>query len=141
MSKRQDILDNIETTLNGITEINTVIMHQPYQVDIETIYLPSVSVWTLSESESALTGGLVGKETWDWVIGVEVWFYKDTTNEETLLKNVNDAMYVDPQRAGCAIDTQRIAIDHFEVYNDRDTNIKGFSITFRVTYFHDRGVM
>lgn len=139
MSKRQDILDNIQTTLENITEIKTVMMHQPYAVDIETIVLPAALVWTISESESGATSGLVGKETWDWIIGIEVWFKADDSDSETLLKVVNDAMYTDGQRGGCAIDTKRIAIDHFEVYNDRDNNIKGFSITFRILYYHSYG--
>ena len=141
MSKRTDILSNIETTLNNLATITTVIMHQPYAVDIETVTLPVASVWTISESESAFTSGLVGMETWDWLIGIEVWFNPQSTDEETLIKSVNDALYVDTQRGGCAIDTKRVSIDHFEVYNDRDTNIRGFALQFRIVYYHDNGVL
>lgn len=140
-SRRQDILDNIESELLDITELKTVIMHQPYAVDIETIELPSASVWTLSESESGETSGLVGYETWDWFIGIEVWFFADVDDTEDLLKIVVDKLYEEPQRGGCAIATQRMSVDPFEVYNDRETNVRGFALQIKVTYFNKYGDM
>jgi hypothetical protein len=141
MSKRQDILNNIQTTLEAVSSLNTVIMYQPTSVSLDTIYLPCAFVFTLSESESGLTSGLVGQETWEWILGIEVWFKNETTNEETILKAVNDALYVDGQRGGCAVDTKRISIDHFEVNNDRENSIKGFAMTIRILYYHSYGVM
>lgn len=139
-SKRQDILDNIEATLNAITEIEEVRMTQPIEVDKDTVGFPFASVWTFSDVPAAQTP-IIGQETWDWLIGIEVWFYNDVTNQETLLKTVVDAMYVDTQRGGCALDTKRVLIDHFNVYNDYETSIKGFIVQFRITYLHEYGVM
>lgn len=132
---RQNILDNIKDTINGVRDIKSVEIDRMTPPDMENTAFPAAFIY--SDSESRIDNGVIGQETWDWIIAIEVW--ARNTELEDLLQDIHSEMHDDYDRGGYADYSFRTGVEFF--YIDPAKDIKGMVITYLVRYQHTLGTM
>ena len=129
---RQNIISNIVTALQEITQLKSVTAEEVIITDLDTIPMPCAFV--VSGAESRIETGTIGRESWDWSINVEIWAKGDL---EILLGVIHKKMYEDPLRGGFAQNTVRMGSDIFTIETDKQLN--GMIINFKISYRHPWG--
>jgi len=129
---RQNIISNIVTVLQEISQLKSVTAEEIVITDLDTVPMPCAFV--VVSSESRVETGTIGYESWDWSINVEVWARTDL---EVLLELIHKKLYEDPLRGGYATNTHRIGSDIFTIESDKQLN--GLMINFQIHYRHPWG--
>lgn len=132
MTTRQNILANIVTELQEISQLKYVTAEEVVITDLDTVPMPCAFV--ISGAETRLDEGTIGYETWHWAINVEVWARSDL---EVLLGLIHTKLYEQPLRGGYALNTVRIGSDIFTVESDEQMN--GLMLNFQIHYRHSWG--
>jgi hypothetical protein len=136
MSKRQDILDYIKETLEGVSGMANVEVNRSIPVDIETVDFPSAFVYSgpvmrlINDNRS-----VIGYENWEWTILIEVWG-KDQ-DMEALLALVHAALFAKEQMGGLAASSYIVGVDMMTI--DVDRHMESMLIQYTVVYRHARG--
>lgn len=142
-TKRENILKAVGTIISGIksegkTVFKTVTVAKIPPVELETVAFPACFIY--SGGETKLVEGnsaVVGSETWDWNIILEVWAMD--IQMETLLNLIHSAMFADYKLDNNAEWSERIGVDFMVV--DPTRQIEAMFITYRVLYRHLLGDM
>lgn len=141
---RQNILSSIKTTLEAIKDSNgkrrfTTIKTEDKQAppSLDVTPLPLIFVWTDRENRVEDDRAVIGKETWEWYIVLEVWA-KDKDMEE-LLSYIHTAMYNNDDFDHYACFSDRISVDFLTL--DTTKQLEAMLVSYRVLYRHTRGVM
>lgn len=132
MTVRQNIIANIVTELQEVSQLKSVTAEEVVITDLDTVPMPCAFV--VAGGESRVETGTIGYESWDWSINVEVWAKTDL---EVLLGIIHQKMYEQPLRGGYAINTVRVGADIFTIESDKQLN--GLMINFLVRYRHPWG--
>jgi hypothetical protein len=142
MSKREDIADNIVTTLKGMKTpvAASYVTRQPFDFDkLSNAQFPAILVQTSSEDRSDATIGdsSINRES---LITYEIVGYVKSTEIDTarneLIEAIEEALDADRTRGGYAKDTQVISVETDE---GAILPIGGVIVTVQVQYFFTRG--
>ena len=137
MSHRTDILDRIESLLRAIPDIRDVVVNKSTPVDIDTIVMPYVFVYSGVETKLKDSRAVIGSETWDWAVILEVWATEESM--EDLLAAIHAAMFADENFGGYASYSERMGVDMYVI--DPTRALQSMLITYSVIYRHVQGVM
>ena len=129
---RQNIISNIVTALQEISQLKSVTAEEIVITDLDTVPMPCAFV--VASNESRIETGTIGYESWDWSVNVEVWARTDL---EVLLGLIHAKLYEDPLRGGYATSTHRVGSDIFTIETDKQLN--GLMINFSIQYRHAWG--
>ncbi len=137
MSFRSDILGNIETVLKAIVGL---IPEQVYVGKLQDVSLndPSVAlpvVFVIQGSEQKVPEPVMGFETWNWTVSIEVWCLD--TSVETLYSAIQSALTADITRGGFSRKFERTSGDVLAV--DAARGISAFQQTYQIQYRHPYG--
>jgi hypothetical protein len=143
MTTRQEILAEIQTTLENIVNSNgdrvfKFVGDTRSPINLETVPLPSVFFY--SGRETRITDGIeavIGKENWEWVITLEVW--AQDNDMEILLEYIHEAMYANYRLGNHAEWSERMGVDFFTI--DPAQQLQAMIIAYRAIYRHDLGNM
>ena len=136
-STRQNILNQIVTTLESLSALKYVEQKKISPVDLETVPFPCAFVFSGAERKLNDDRAVIGDENWSWRIVIEVWA-KDT-DMESLLKEIHDLMWINRSLNGYAALLDRVGVDFLVV--DVEQSIEAMLIDFDVLYRHKCGVM
>jgi len=134
---RENILDTIKTDLTAVTGVNHVALLQPSPVDLDTIALPAIFIYTGPEVRLADNRAVIGWETWQWNIIFEVW--ARDTDMEALLGKIHTAMFNDEEIGNYAVISYRTGVDMQVI--DPEQSLQCMVIEYEVIYRHIKGVM
>lgn len=133
-TRRADILDQVEANLLTVATIKEIKSGKVVVVDLDTVAFPCA--WVFAGPDTRIDG-VIGYETWDWVVYVEVWA-KDT-DMEALLGEIHSAMYIGRKMNGLADNTVRTGSEMFTV--DPEQSVEGMLIPFKIEFKHVKGIM
>lgn len=141
---RQNILNSIKTTLEAIVDgdsvarFKNVTLGRIPSISLDTTPLPCIIVYT--EREERIQEGeeaVIGKESWDWTVILEVWAYdKDS---EDVLNWIHTAMYANYKFDNYAIYSERMGVDFLTI--DAENRLDAMLIPYRIVYRHTLGAM
>jgi len=134
MSKRSDMLDNIKTTLIGMSEFtaSTVFVGQVRVPDLDEMTLPTAFILPQNENKPMQA---MGFETWELDVNIEV-LCKDS-DVETLYHAIHEALMTDIYRGGYAMNFYRTGGDTMIV--DAGRSLAAFQHTYHIEYRHPFG--
>jgi hypothetical protein len=136
-TKRTSILNQIKTTLEGVSGMGAVEVNRATPVDIETIAFPCVFVYSGSETRLTDNRSVIGYENWEWQILMEVW--GQDQDMEALLGLIHAAMFADEGIGGFAVTSYRTGVDMYVLDPDRARS--AMLLSYSVIYRHVRGDM
>jgi hypothetical protein len=136
-TKRQDILDRIKVLIDGITTVKGSEINKSTPVDIETIPLPYVFIFSGPEARVTDERAVIGFETWEWKVVLEVWGRDQ--DMEALLGEIHSAMYSDYGFSNSAVISYRTGVDMLMV--DVEKSLEVMIVDYEVLYRHIKGVM
>ena len=134
---RQEILAQIKTILEDVDDVNYVEIDRATPVDLDTVSLPAVFVYTSREVRCYDERAVIGYETWDWELVIEVWTQE--TDQEELLGKIHSAMFADNDLGDHAILNVRTGVSFYVL--DVTKSIKSMVLTYYILYRHTLGVM
>jgi len=146
MSERNLILERFKTVIQAQSTFKYVDVNRATPIpNISNHPMPSAFIYSGGEIRVKDDRAVIGQETWDWGVFVEVWCKGSNFSTETLLKTVHDAVYVDsalttPGTLGVLAKsiTRASASD---LLMDPAAELKGVMIEFSVLYDNTWGVM
>lgn len=130
---RKLILENIKTTLEGISSLKKVALHEFSVIDLDTYPMPAAFIFPDSDDDRA-EGNRA--DIWTLPVVIEVWG-KDIEVED-FIGEIYQAMLVDVTRGGYAEQTERLGGTDIIVV-DPTRSLGGLSIRFEITYRHVPG--
>lgn len=130
---RESILNNIKTTIEGITTIKTVRLQEFSPLDLERFPLPAAFIFPESETRGVET---VGYEQWRMTVVVEIW--GKNMDLEDMLGKVHKEMYTDRTRGGYAIDTVKTGSELLGVV-EPSRSLGSAIVRFEIEYRHKTG--
>jgi len=134
---RMNILNTIKSVLEGVSAIQEVQVNRNTLVDMDTISMPCAFVFSGAEVRiTDSTYAVIGYETWDWTVSIEVWA-QDTDMEE-LLGDIHTAMHNNEHLSTYAVTSFRTGVDHFVV--DPTQLLAGMLLDYSIIYRHRKGV-
>lgn len=128
MTTRQSILSNIQTTIQNIAAIKTVILNKLSISDLETFPFPICFIFSGGENK---VWDVLNYESWEWPVYIEVWALD--TDIETYLGSIHNEMAKDYTRGGFALDCERIGTSAPWLV-DPDDSLAGMLIEFKIKY-------
>lgn len=134
---RQNILTQLETVLEAISSVKYVELERSKPIDLDVLPIPCIFVYTGDEKRVVDERAVIGKETWDWNVVLEVW---TNTDPEDILNDIHTAMYTNRTLGGYAINTIRDSLEGIYVI-DEDANVKSLILNYSITYRHTLGIM
>ncbi len=134
---RENILDTIKTNITAVTGISSASLLQPSPVDLDTIAMPAAFIYTGAEVRLADNRAVIGYETWQWEVFIEVW--ARDTDMEALLGLIHSKMYLDEEIGNYAVISYRTGVDMQVV--DPEQSLQVMLITYEVIYRHVKGTM
>ena len=134
---RENILEQFKTDLTVVTGINYVERLKPSPVDIETVPMPAIFIYTGPEVRLRDERAVIGYETWDWEIVLEVW--ARDTDMEVVLGNIHAKMFADETLGGYAVTSCRTGSDSQVV--DVEQSLQAMLVLYQVIYRHVKGIM
>ena len=129
---RENLLNNIKATLEGVTSIKYVEIDRMQAPDYATTPFPCAFIYSGAETR---VEGIIGRETWSSLFYIEIW--TSGGNIEQFLGLVHTAMHSDYKRGEYATDSYRTGVDFF--YIDPTRDLKGCLIEYTVIYDHISG--
>jgi len=135
-SSRNNILTNLQSTLEGISSIKTVIIKKSSMTDLDVISLPAIFIYIGPEEKVFDQRAIIGYETWDWKITLAV--YARDTDMEELLKDIHDVLFASRTLTNTCIDIIRQSADELMV--DVEDSLKILILDYSVLYRHTIGV-
>lgn len=135
-TKRENILNKIKEILDDIEDVKYVEIDRMLQPDLETIPLPSVFIYPGSETR-VTSGGVIGYETWEWVITLEVWSDVSIVTLESLLNDIHTTMFTNERIGNYADYSYRLSSEFF--YIDPEKNLKGMILNYLIRFDHPKG--
>lgn len=133
---RENILSEIQSILEGVESIKYVELDRMFQPDLDTISLPAVFIYPGAENR-VTSGGVIGEETWEWEIVLEVWSNVDEVTLESLLNDIHKIMFTNERIGNYADYSYRVNSEFF--YIDPEKRLKGMLITYLVRFGHTKG--
>lgn len=137
MTTRQNILTHLQATLEAVDTVKYVELERAKPIDLDTLPIPCVFVYSGEERRVRDERAIIGQETWDWFLTLEVWTNDDP---EIILGKIHKAMYDDRFFGNHAVDSERDSIEGIYII-DEDSNIKSMMLNYIVTYRHTLGTM
>jgi len=140
---RQNILSQIQTDIVAITSAEVAVFKsvqckQPGIPDIEKNEYPCVFIYTGPEKRvEDPSRAVIGYETWDWTVMIEVWSKESTM--ETLLSLIHSALFADYTLGQNAVLCRRSGVDTWVL--DPEHDWCSMVIPYLITYRHTQGVM
>ena len=130
---RKLILENIKTTLEGISSIRKVALHEFSIIDPETYAWPAAFIYPDSDDE------VEEESRWEkWIMPVVIEVYGQNLNAEDFIGKIHKEMLTDEKRGGYAEGTDRLGGTDVFVY-DPAQSFGGLSMRFEITYRHKAG--
>lgn len=137
MSSRTSILSQIETVLQGVSDIKEVIINQVTPVSMETVALPCAFIYSGPEIRLSDDRSVIGYENWEWNVLIEIW--ARDSEMENLLSSIHSAMFANELMGGYAATSYRTGVDLFVI--EPEQSLQSMLITYAIIYRHVRGVM
>lgn len=140
---RQNILDTIKTMLEAIVDANGTTVFKDVSIgkesltELENKSLPCCYIWSDKEVRLEDDESVIGKETWEWFIIIEVWALDKTM--ESLLNYIHTAMYADYKFNNYASYSERWGADFLTI--DPEKRLEIMMVPYRIVYRHTLGVM
>jgi len=134
---RVNILNTIKQDLSSVTGVNYVTILQPSPVDLDTIPLPAIFIYTGAETKLFDNRAVIGYENWQWEVIMEVW--ARDTDMEALLGSIHTAMFNDEELGNYAVTSYRTGVDMQVI--DPEQSLQVMVITYEIIYRHVNGVM
>ena len=134
---RENILDKAKVILTAVDGVLYVDLLHPSPVDIETIPMPAIFIYTGPEVRLNDNRAVIGYETWQWNIVLEVW--ARDTDMEALLGKIHTAMFNDNDFSGSAVVSYRTGVDMQVV--DVEQSLQVMVIEQEIIYRHVKGIM
>lgn len=138
-SNRKQILENLKTTLETISELQTVEIRDSSILDLDIKPLPGAFIYSGAEVKLLGAGNrssIIGCENWEWSISVAVWA-RDTDMED-LLQTIHTAVYANRTLTSACIDCERMGVDMLMI--DAEESLKAMIIDYKILYRHTAGL-
>jgi len=143
LTTRQHILDKIKSLLEEIADDSSNFIFKQVEItrttppNIETVPLPACFIYSDREYRVEDERAVVGKETWEWYVILEVWaLYEDL---EKILQFIHNKIFENYSLGDYASWAERMGIDFYTISPDRD--VESMAIPYRILYRHTNGVM
>lgn len=133
---RQNILANIQTVLEGITRIKSVIANKMVIPDFNINPMPIAFVFSGEEKDFTDAVGVLIRESWRWEVVVTIWTQDEDI--EDYIGLVHNAMALDETRGGYALQCKRVAATAPYAV-DPEGSVEGIELVFEVQYRHTYG--
>lgn len=134
---RVNILERIKTDLTAVSGVQYVDLLQPSPVDLDTIDMPAIFIYTGPEVRLSDNRAVIGYESWQWNVVLEVW--TRDTDMEALLGKIHAAMFADEEIGNFAVTSYRTGVDMQII--DPEQSLQAMIIEYEIIYRHIRGVM
>lgn len=128
---RKLILENIKTTIEGISSIKTVYLHEFDHAVLEKAALPVAFVAPEDNDTIEYEDRWA---VWTMPVSIEVW--GKGLDLEDYIGEIYQALLVDITRGGYAEQTKRLSGTILMLYDGLHTSVDGLSIMFEITYRH-----
>ena len=139
MTVRASILNDIDGTLKAVTGVTDASVFVGNIVDFDLDNLPTgvdlPLVFAIQGPEQKASEPVMGMETWNWTITVEVWCISSAV--ETLYGLIQAAMLADITCGGYARKTERTGGDVLSI--DPGRGLSAFQLTYQIQYRHPWG--
>jgi hypothetical protein len=127
---RRLILENIQTTLEGISFLNKVALHEFSVIDLDTYPLPAAFIFP--DSDDAIEN----EDRWaKWTLPVVIEVWGEDITIEDLIGEIYQAMMSDRTRGGYAEQTERLGGTDIVVI-DPARSLGSFTMQFEIVYRH-----
>jgi hypothetical protein len=134
---RQKILDDIQTTIEGIARIKSVITNRLTLPDFNINPMPIAFVFSGDEKDATKEFGVINYESWRWEVLIMVWTQDEDIEDYVGL--VHNAMGADETRGGHALFSKRVSgIAPYAV--DPEGSIMGVELIYEIQYRHIEGI-
>jgi len=130
---RQNILNQLKTTLEKVTALQQVEINRTIPIDLDTTPFPCAFIYSVRETKLSDDRSVIGYENWEWLLNIEVWL--DSRNDqEILLGEIHHELASDNQIGGYAVTSDRIGSIMYVVEPDR--SISAMILEYSVIYRH-----
>jgi len=143
-TKRQTILSNIQTIIRAVAidgeavfESSSVKLSKQPPSELATATFPQCYIYSGPEQRVEDERAVVGKETWEWIVYLEIWGSDDVM--EDILNAIHSAMFADYKFTHTAEWSSRIGADTQTV--DPTYQIESMVIPYKVFYRNVNGNM
>jgi hypothetical protein len=134
---RQLILNQLEIVLKAVSSVKYVELERSIPIDLDTLPLPCVFVYSGKENRVKDERAVIGKETWDWEVSLEIW---TNGNVESIIGEIHSALWTNRSLGGYSVMTIRDSIEGIYVI-DEDSDTKSIILNYIITYRHALGIM
>lgn len=137
MTTRQKILANIQTTIEGITRIKSVVVNRFSLPDFNIQPLPIAFIFSGDEKDVTKEIGVINCESWVWEVVILIWVMDE--DHEDYVGLIHDAMGVDETRGGNALESKRVSgLGPYSA--DSEGSMVGVELIYQIQYRHQYGV-
>jgi hypothetical protein len=143
LTTRQHILDDLKTIVEEIADDSSnpvfkqVELTRTIPSDLETVALPACFIYSDREYRVEDERAVIGKETWEWYIVLEVWAVEEEM--EALLKFIHAKLYDHYTVNNYVHWAERMGVDFLTI--DPTKSIESMALPYRLVYRHSLGVM
>jgi len=133
---RQNILANIQSVLETISRIKSVVAGRMVMPDFNINPMPIAFVFSGDEKDFTDQVGVINYESWLWEVVIMVWTQDEDIEDYVGL--IHNAMALDETRGGNALECKRkAALGSYAV--DPSGSIEGIELIFEIQYRHTYG--
>jgi hypothetical protein len=142
-TKRQTMLAYLQTIMEatvddaGVAVFKHVELTRTGPPDLETVAYPACFIYSDREYRLEDERSVVGSETWEWYIIIEVWAVESTL--EAILEFVHKKIYDNYTLNNNANWAERMGVDFLTI--DPAQSLESMAIPFRIVYRHTLGLM
>lgn len=137
MSKRQDILDELQTVLETVNSLSSVIVKKPVFQDLDTVAMPVAFIYSGPSRLAIPEYQTIGYETFEWIVNIEIYGYEDLDLED-MLSSVHTTLFANNTLNDYAILSQITSTDMYDAMSS-DRSFQGLIIEYNILYHHVQG--
>ncbi len=138
-TKRKAILTSIQGVVQDIGEFQTVLIKQPTPQDLEKALFPCAFIYGGVETKLLDNRSVIGYETWEWRVTIEVWTKGEVDQTEDILALIHKAMFDNDSLDGNCEYCTRVGVDFWVLEPEHFWS--SMIVPYTVLYRHTNGVM
>lgn len=139
VTKRKEILNRLKEDMEDLGIFDSVLVRQPGLPDLEKVQFPCVFIYSGVENRLTDQRSVIGYETWEWRVNIEVWEKGEEDQNEDILALIHKKLYDDSSLGGHCEYCERLGSDFWVLEPEHFWS--SMIVPYTILYRHLNGVM